>query len=85
MIAVKDGIIHFIEVKSKVRKGNGLDYRPEENVNGLKVRKLRRIIETYLNERKYGPDARFKFHVIAIITDPSTGKSVIKFMENIIL
>ena len=85
IIAVKDKILHFVEVKSVIDKGNMSDYRPEENVNDLKQRKLRRVIQTYLNENKYGPDAEFEFHVITVVTSIKTGKSKVKMLANIIL
>lgn len=84
IIAVKDGILHFIEVKSVMDKGK-TGYRPEENVHELKQRKLRRIIQTYLNENRYGIDREFKFHIIAIVMDEMTGKSKVKMLNDIIL
>lgn len=85
IIAIKDQIIHFIEVKSVIDKGNSGGYRPEENVHELKQRRLRRTIQTYLNERKYGLDAEFKFHVITVKINEITGKSRVAMLENIIL
>lgn len=86
IVAIKEGILNFIEVKSVTDKGgSGNGHRPEENVHELKVRKLRRVIQSYLNERKYGLDAQFKFHVITVKFNESTGKSVVNMLENIIL
>lgn len=86
IIAIKDSILNFIEVKSVVDKGRSSNgHRPEENVHEFKQRKLRRVIQTYLNERKYGLDAEFKFHVITVRFNESTGKSHVKMLENIIL
>ncbi len=85
IIAVKDGTLHFIEVKSTIDKGRGLSYRPEENVHELKIRRLRRTIQTYLNERKYRIDAEFKFHVITVVINERTGESEVKMLENVIL
>ena len=85
IIAIRDGIIHFIEVKSVIDKGNGGGYRPEENVHDLKQRRLRRTIQTYLNERKYGLDAEFKFHIVIVRLNEMTGKSYVTMLENIIL
>ncbi len=85
IIAVKDKILHFIEVKSVIDQGRGLTHRPEENVHNLKVRRLRRTIETYLNEKKYGAEAEFKFHVVTVITNEITGKSEVNMLEDIIL
>ncbi len=85
IIAVKDNILHFVEVKSVASEGNSKGHRPEENVHDLKQRKLRRIIQTYLNDKKYGLDAEFKFHVIAVRYNEKTRKFFVKMLENIIL
>lgn len=101
VIAAKDKIIHFIEVKSVTIKGNKTKseksvirkgqswhtegYRPEENVHELKVRRLRRTIQTYLLERHYGLDAEFKFHVILVYMNQTTRRAKVVLMENIIL
>ncbi len=90
IIAVKDNKLHFIEVKSVFDKGMmgiGIKggYRPEENVTNLKQRKLKRIIQTYLNEHKYGNDVEFDFHVITVVMNKVTGKSKVKMLNNIIL
>lgn len=85
IIAVKDDITHFIEVKSVIDDGNLNGHRPEDNVHEFKLKKLRRVIQTYLNDKKYDRDAEFKFHVITVRTEKATGKSFIRFIENIIL
>jgi putative endonuclease len=85
IIAIKDQIIHFVEVKSIIDKGNKSGYRPEENVHKLKQKRLRRTIQTYLNERKYGLNAEFKFHIIVIKFNETTGKSKVSILEDIIL
>lgn len=85
IIAVKDKILHFIEVKSVADRGWCLDYRPEENVHGLKQSKLRRIIQTYLHDKKYGIDAQFEFHVITVKINKIAGKSEVKMLNNLIL
>ncbi len=85
IIAVKDGIFHFFEVKSVIDKGNMKGYRPEENVHGLKQKKLRKMIQTYFNHHKYGLDIEFQFHVITVTISSSTGKVVLKMFKNVIL
>jgi putative endonuclease len=85
IIGVKDNILHFFEVKSITIDGDDVVYRPEENVHELKIRKLRRVIQTYLNERKYGSEAEFAFHVITVIFNRKTGKARVKMLANIIL
>lgn len=87
IIAAKDKIIHFIEVKSAVSRLNdrARGHRPEENVHELKVRRLKRAIQTYLIERKYGLAAPFKFHIITVYMNMDSRKARVNFMENIVL
>jgi putative endonuclease len=84
IIAVKDGVLHFFEVKSSTVSAQN-DFRPEENVHNLKVRRLKRTLQTYLNEKKYGIDAEFKFHILVVKFDQLTRKTNVTMLENIIL
>ena len=87
IIAEKDGVPHFFEVKSVTAdfsaSVNG--HRPEDNVHGLKVRHIRRMIETYLEEEGRGLDCEFQFHVLCVFMDMRTRKARVQWMENIIL
>jgi len=85
IIAAKDNILHFIEVKSVFERGLKTDHRPEENVHELKLRKIRRVVQTYLNEHKYGLDAEFKFHIITVRINDLNKRSYVKMFENVIL
>ena len=81
IIAEKDKMIHFFEVKSVTTAL----YRPEDNVHGLKARHLRRIIETYLEETKRGLDAPFQFHVLCVYMNMKTRRARVKILEDLIL
>ncbi|MES3031400.1 MAG: YraN family protein [Patescibacteria group bacterium] len=81
VIAIKSGILHFIEVKSVA----GGEYRPEENVSGLKIKRLKRVIQTYLAENYRKEEIPFEFHVVAINFDRFSGKPEVRLLENIIL
>jgi putative endonuclease len=86
IIARKNGVINFIEVKSVMGKKSDLkDFRPEENVHVLKQRRLRRVIQSYLLERGYGLGAEFLFHVIVVYMDEQTRRASVSFIENVIL
>ncbi len=84
IIAVKDNILHFIEVKSVYIDKSHDKYRPEENVHDLKQRKLRRIIQVYINRNNLS-NSEFRFHVITVKIDNFNNKCYIKMLENIIL
>jgi putative endonuclease len=87
IVGFKDGAIHFFEVKSTTFNiGNVTDiHRPEENVHGLKVKHIRRMVETYLNENKISDEIRFYFHVLAIHIDSYNGAGNINWIQDIIL
>ena len=91
IIGAKNKIIHFIEVKSvmvkdtKAEREHKKEHRPEENVHELKLRRLKRVIQTYLLERHYGLDAEFKFHVLVVYMNSSMRRARINFLEDIIL
>jgi len=87
IIATKDKIIHFIEVKSITSYRGDLKegYRPEENVHEIKQKRLRKTIQTYWAEKKLGVSAEFKFHIITVDLNQNTRKARVTFMENIIL
>ncbi len=82
IVASKKGILHFIEVKSINGTGN---YRPEENVHELKQKRLKRVIQTYMIEMKYGLDIEFQFHIACVYMNTNTRLAKVSFMENVIL
>ena len=91
IIATKDGVLDFFEVKSvtAVYAERFFDaHRPEENVHSLKVRHIRRMIETYLAEqgsRGFGRDQEFRFHVLCVYMDLDTRKARVKWIKDVIL
>ena len=87
IIAIKDKVIHFFEVKSvTVAYSDQSDiHRPEDNVHGLKVKRIRRMIETYLEETGRGLGAEFQFHVLSIYMNENTRKARVEWMKNVIL
>lgn len=51
IIAVKDGVLHFIEVKT--RNGNGFGY-PSDSVTQLKQARIKKAASQYLQSRRFG-------------------------------
>lgn len=86
IIAEKDGVLHFVEVKaSAVRGDNDSDYRPEENIRLWKKQRMSRAIRTYFAERKIQDDNDFQIDVMAILLDLVRKKAKIKLIKNVLL
>jgi putative endonuclease len=83
IVVIKDKILQFIEVKSLTDTNSG--YRAEENVHDLKVKRLKRTIQTYMLEKKYGLEKPFLFHIMVVNMNKLTRRAKVQFMENIIL
>lgn len=71
IIALKDGVMRFIEVKAVTREicdgSHEIDYRPEEMVQVSKLKKLARTASLYMEEKK---DAReYQIDVVGVIMD----------------
>lgn len=82
IVAKKDDIIHFVEVKS-VSRVTG--YLPEENIHPWKRKRLGRAIQTYLLEKKISEDLEWQTDSLAVFLDFKTRKAKFRFLENIIL
>jgi len=88
IVASKGGVIHFIEVKSKLadlkKARNYVDvYKPEDGMHPWKIKRLIRTIQTYLLERRVKGD--WQFDLIVLYLDNNARKAKVEFMENIIL
>ena len=82
IIAIKKGLLHFVEVKTVSYETDFDNYIPEENVNYSKRKKLTRAINTYLVEKG---EIEFQVDVIAVYFDSFTKNSRIRVLENVIL
>ena len=88
IVAQKEGILHFIEVKAKSIDFNinhiQVDYyKPEDGMHPWKIQRLSRTIQTYLIERKIKRE--WQFDLITLYLDDKAKKAKVGFMENIIL
>lgn len=87
IVAKKDNILHFIEVKTvnvSPETKNG-SYQPEENVHVWKRQRLARAIKTYLLEKKVSDETEWQVDIMAIFLDFKIRKAKIRLTENIIL
>lgn len=99
IIAKKDGILRFIEVKTVSRENiRGVSQetlqqdRPEENVHAWKLKRLYRAIQSYLRDKKVSPEtlngvgqAEWQFDVLAVFLDIENREAKVRFTENVIL
>ena len=98
IVAVKDKDIHFIEVKSVTVRGlpslksgkesnrDGIPaHSPEENVDGFKLKQIRKMIRTYFNERALESEKEFQFHVICVYLDMNRRLARARWIQNIII
>ncbi len=88
LIAERDGITHFIEVKSVSHEKSAYEVtresdlmRPEENLHKNKLKKLSRVTESYL--LSHTEVRNWVFDLCVIYIDIHTKKAEVKFVEDI--
>lgn len=87
IVSTKNRVVHFVEVKTTASKegfGN-INYRPEENVRLWKKQRMKRIIQTYLLDKKIDEDREFEIDIVSISIDPHTNESKVTYIKNVIL
>lgn len=60
-------------------------YRPEDTVHANKIKRLRRIIQTYLSRKHVSAETIWQFDVATVYIDEAHKKAKINLMEDIIL
>ena len=80
IIAEKDGVLHFIEVKAVGHPfyETGDDYEPEENVHPWKLKRLSRVIQTYLMDQDIDDEKPWQVDVAAVFLDFERGTAKIR-------
>lgn len=81
IIAEKDGILHFIEVKTS-KYYPETAFLPEIRVNARKIKKLKQLCETYLRETHVSQDQAWQIDVISVTLDDDNSVRDIKLFEN---
>lgn len=88
-IIVKKGFkLIFVEVKAvealESEWGRVTSFnRPEERVTLQKIKKMRRIVQTYLAETKSGND-EWAFVVCGVLIDPVKKRAKVSFLEELL-
>jgi len=91
IITEKQGIIHFIEVKSVSCENLGEvihendNFRPEDNLHSQKIKRLSRIIQTYLLEIDVSDETEWQFDVMCVYISLTKRVGRVKYLEDIVL
>lgn len=88
IIAQKDNVFHFFEVKSVTNVVSQYffnSHQPEDNVDGWKIKHLRRMIETYYGHIGLLSETPFQFHIFSVYMNMQTRRARIKWLKDIIL
>lgn len=89
IIAQKEEKRYFIEVKSKTVESlenclSESSSRPEDNMHIWKMKRLRRVVETYLISKRLGY-VEWQFDLLVVYLDLNNRKARVKVIDNIIL
>lgn len=85
IVARKGNVVHFVEVKSvssDLPAGRQEQIRPEENMHPGKIRRLHRVIQTYIIDKKIDSDWQLDLLVVRI--DKAARRARAEILENIV-
>ncbi len=85
IVARKYDKLYFIEVKSVSGEGNLLLKRPEENMHPWKMKRMSRVIQTYLLSKKITENTEWQVDLLIVYLDLENKKAKIRRIKNIIL
>ena len=85
------GKYRFVEVKSvSWETGKEIETRvshethnPEDNVHEAKQRRLKRVVQAYIDSKSIEDD--WQFDVVAVFLDQANKKAMVRFTEDVIL
>jgi len=84
IVAKKGGTISFVEVKTlSVRHKSDPEIGPEEKFNLAKKRKIIKMAESWLMEKKIPFDSKWQIDVISIKINLKDKKAKILYFENV--
>lgn len=88
VVAIKDRIVHFVEVKSIVVDNlsdvtHVTKIRPEENLTFFKYQKISRTIQSYLSYKNYSQDQKWQIDLLCIAIDMNQRIGKVSVIENV--
>lgn len=81
VIAEKEGIVVFVEVKASKKDLPG--FEPELRVNATKRHRMARIARTYLSDHHYPEDQPWQLDVVSVAFVKERGVAKIRHYKNI--
>lgn len=92
IVAQKGKVLHFIEVKSVSRTldvvthvtSNG-EYRAEDNMHPWKLKRLSRVIQSYLLDKNVSDETDWQFDLATVFIDQNKRLSRVFLLEDIVL
>ena len=91
VVAQKEGKLYFVEVKSvscetlpDFSVDEPLRKRPEEGMHPWKLKRLSRVVETYLISKRVG-NTPWQFDLLLVFLDLKNRTARVKTIENIVL
>jgi len=87
IICQKNLKTHFVEVKTVSREDVSREtpdqYRAEDNIHQNKLKRIKRTIEAYLNEKDH--KAKWEFHAILVILDKTKKTAMVRFLQDLVI
>lgn len=81
IIARKDGVMTFVEVKASARETEGLD--PETRVDWKKVSKIKRAAAFYLENEFGDMEREWQIDIVSVTFEQTNKKAKIKHFKNV--
>jgi putative endonuclease len=90
VVAEKDDVLHFVEVKAgsfqvRVPKEGVEAYRPEDHMHFYKKTRMKRIVQTYLLEKKISMEKEWTIDLVVVHINTETKQVRIHILQNILL
>ena len=90
IIALKGDILHFFEVKTvsrdlSVTYETNDSYKAEDNIHLWKVKRLKRVIQTYLSGSNMKCRDNWQFNIITVLLDTVHNLNKVDLWEDVIL
>lgn len=83
VIARKDGIISFVEIKT-AREQLSANFLPEERVNFQKQFKLKKLSQIWLSENKIPFESPWQIDIVSVKIDLYNKKAKIRHFQNVV-